>query len=301
MGEATKEVKANVEWVSFDAVYDDLSHDATASASFDLEAWRTSRVTAFQRVEGILASQSRVCLFCGRVFVSSALRRQHQLDTAHWHGISPQCRPLTIILVDDNFVYRSMRHDFFKLAREQRTAYGQIFLDVPESVACARNRARLLELTQQGSRVAEAAVSEETIVKQASQLEPPCPEKHSWERNSLVVTDQVDTYHVISWLLACCADSSVVPSPLPDLEALKERKEAACEINLHSLTHQADLMTRRVIAERMQQSREAAEGQRLNTLRKKFLAELKTENSDLQRQVLQQSDLETLFKKFVFP
>jgi hypothetical protein len=130
--------------------------DAVAVPEFEPEVWRQSRQVASQHTEHLLTLYAgkdtqyatRLCLHCGRVFETSGERRSHQRQTGHSHTLpssSPSPSPpsvegagggnngvtgagdgvteggralrLTLLLVDDNFYYRSMRHVFYKLAR----------------------------------------------------------------------------------------------------------------------------------------------------------------------------------------
>ncbi|XP_040530864.1 L-seryl-tRNA(Sec) kinase isoform X1 [Gallus gallus] len=137
-------------------------------------------------------------------------------------GGGPGTRPLCLVL-DDNFYYRSMRHEVFQLARkfsteingrhyfwsEQRNSAaleigllpsaGSAFVHglVQTSVHCipadSLGFCQLflecpLELCLQRNRLRGSPVPEGTICRMAQRVEVPEPEKNPWEQNSLVLS-----------------------------------------------------------------------------------------------------------------
>eukprot|EP00126_Sphaerothecum_destruens_P005375 Sdes_comp18728_c0_seq1m9066 len=86
-----------------------------------------------------------------------------------------------ILLIDDNMFYKSMRHRYYKIARDFRLGFGQIFLDTDEID-------HLVFLNSQRSHFEDLFVTEATIRKMATIFEKPTISKyHSWEENSLLV------------------------------------------------------------------------------------------------------------------
>ena len=48
-----------------------------------------------------------------------------------------------IILLDDNFYYKSMRHVFYKVAQEERLYFGQLLMKTPVETCLERNKYRV--------------------------------------------------------------------------------------------------------------------------------------------------------------
>ncbi|XP_031554254.1 L-seryl-tRNA(Sec) kinase-like [Actinia tenebrosa] len=193
----------------------------------------------------------------------ACLSSQKWIHTAH------------ILLVDDNMYYRSMRHEYFLLARKYGLGYMQVFIECPVNTALDRN-------SQRGN-----PIDRNTIVTMATKLEPPSPDKYPWEEYSMVLDANDDgTNSYLTRLLSLMAEAALNPvQPLP--EENKEEKEEARAANLTSMMHQADQTLRKVITDKMakakgdgftkQEMRSLAE--ELNLRRKTFLDKLKTEES----------------------
>jgi predicted kinase len=104
--------------------------------------WRWSRKVAFERVNDLVASRPE----------GSAL----------------------LLLLDDNFYYRSMRHTYFQLARERRCGFVQVWCDVSVDAAQRCNAAR-----------AEAdRVGSEVITRMDRVTELPFTSVFAWDRES---------------------------------------------------------------------------------------------------------------------
>eukprot|EP00873_Tetraselmis_striata_P014112 jgi/Tetstr1/434376/TSEL_023477.t1 len=118
---ARESPKLRVVRLSFDEVEDELAaKEARESArgaeyEFDSERWREARAVAFQRLKAVLAEAM---------------------------GGSASRTPSTLVLVDDNLHYRSMRYQCFQVARDAGAAYLAVYLDCDVELAMERNAQR---------------------------------------------------------------------------------------------------------------------------------------------------------------
>ncbi|XP_040558861.1 L-seryl-tRNA(Sec) kinase isoform X3 [Gallus gallus] len=193
-------------------------------------------------------------------------------------GGGPGTRPLCLVL-DDNFYYRSMRHEVFQLARKYSLGFCQLFLECPLELCLQRNRLR-------GSPVPEG-----TICRMAQRVEVPEPEKNPWEQNSLVLSSSacapeeqcdsglMEAFHVqIINLLGAALEN-----PVKQNEENTEQKEADRAICAASTVHQADQTCRRIISQTMKEAKDKnvlpsemkSLAEELNKLKAEFLEDLR--------------------------
>jgi len=81
----------------------------------------------------------------------------------------------TFILIDDNNYYRSMRYQFFQIAKKFNTSFAQIYLKVDVETAILKDLGR------------DEPVGEEIIRKMALRFESPALSL-KWERRSLTIS-----------------------------------------------------------------------------------------------------------------
>ncbi|CAG5133203.1 unnamed protein product [Candidula unifasciata] len=143
-----------------------------------------------------------------------------------------------VLIVDDNMYFRSMRYEYYKLARKYGTGFCQIYLQCSCEKAAERNKNR------QGIN----QVSDEVILKMSEKLEPPDQEKHYWESNSITIRaeDSIDIDRILTMI------QSAILNPVHCLEKAdtEEIKKSRIECST-SLLHQADLILRKCVATKM--------------------------------------------------
>lgn len=84
---------------------------------------------------------------------------------------NPDC---IIVVIDDNMYYRSMRYEYFKLARTLKISFIQIYLAARLEDALKYNKLRSIEMQ----------VPEDVIESMFDKIEPP-QAKNTWESNSI--------------------------------------------------------------------------------------------------------------------
>ncbi|XP_006755056.1 PREDICTED: L-seryl-tRNA(Sec) kinase, partial [Myotis davidii] len=150
--------------------------------------------------------------------------------------------PLLLIL-DDNFYYRSMRYEVYRLARKYSLGFCQLFLDCPLETCVQRNGQR------------PGALPAETIRLMGAKMEEPNPEKNAWEHSSLTLRSP-----------ACSAAASpeltglllaALENPVNCVEDNAEQKETDRIICSTNTLHQADQTLRRIVSETMKEAKDA--------------------------------------------
>ncbi|XP_062070875.1 L-seryl-tRNA(Sec) kinase [Lepus europaeus] len=189
-------------------------------------------------------------------------------------------RPLTesavagplLLLLDDNFYYRSMRYEVYQLARKHALGFCQLFLDCPLETCLRRNGRR------------PQALPSETIRLMETRLERPDPGNHAWERRSLTVEGP-----------ACSAEASLevtdllltaLENPVKYVEENMEQKEADRIICSANVLHRADQTLRRIVSLTMKEAKDEQVlpssmkllAEELNKLKAEFLEDLRQGN-----------------------
>ncbi|RUS72152.1 hypothetical protein EGW08_020094 [Elysia chlorotica] len=141
------------------------------------------------------------------------------------------------IIIDDNMYFRSMRYDYFKLARKYGTGFCQVYFNSSLSEVISRNM----------ERGEEHRVPEVVIVKMSEKLEPPNSANHAWERLSIVVNMETrsDINHQSTiQLLKSSLSNPVQAQSYPDEEEVNKNRVQ----NSANLLHQGDLILRKCVA-----------------------------------------------------
>ncbi|NWR76389.1 PSTK kinase, partial [Centropus unirufus] len=234
--------------------------------------WKQSRQELLQCLELVLRA------LLGRVPLPGPGPRplwQRVLAACREQGLlapGPAARPLCLIL-DDNFYYRSMRLEVYRLARRYSLGYCQIFLECPLECCLQRNRLRT------------HPVPDETIRAMAGRMEVPDGERHAWERNSLILNSSStapEHDERILALLALALETPVQPAEEAEQENTeqKEADRAACAA---SAVHRADQACRRIISRAMRDAKDhnvppgamRSLAEELNRLKAEFLEGLR--------------------------
>lgn len=136
-----------------------------------------------------------------------------------------------VILLDDNFYYRSMRYEYFQLARKHNIGFCQCYLQCTTEIAIHQNLSRDIQ-------VPTAAI--ETMAKN---LQPPQPQELTWEFNTVVISlKSPDRTDAIWDIIEKSLELPVQPLVNRDLEIAEARLR--CSL---SVAHQADLILRSLV------------------------------------------------------
>ncbi|XP_067858917.1 L-seryl-tRNA(Sec) kinase, partial [Heptranchias perlo] len=191
-----------------------------------------------------------------------SLKQQHIISGETQHiGVQqyPVCishsGPLVIIL-DDNFYYQSMRYEIYQMARRNSLGFFQLFLECPRELCLQRNHER------------GCPVNDETIVLMSAKIQPPDPERNSWEKNSMILKSADNVLEEELQNVFALLDVSL-ENPEKSLEENIEQKETDRAICAASVLHQADQAFRRLVS----QSMKTAKDKKLSRCNMKSLSE----------------------------
>jgi L-seryl-tRNA(Sec) kinase len=144
--------------------------------------------------------------------------------------IKEECESSRLIILDDNMYYRSMRYEYYQLARGHKCSYCQVLVEASMENVTRRNASRL------------DPVPGDVIQRMSDKLERPEPEKYSWEKYSLVLS--TDSPYPLSDLEALVAKALAEPAK-PIVEELKPQEEPP------SMLHLVDLALRKAVGDQL--------------------------------------------------
>lgn len=205
--------------------------------------WRLCRQSLLQCIEGFLrnprvASEPpdprRVNADAWRRCVRDALLQEDLLSRS----------PPTLLLLDDNFYYPSMRYEVYQLARKYSLGFCQVFVDCSVESCTSRNQERADPLPT------------DLILEMSKRLEPPNPQKNPWERNSITLnnSEHVSEMDIERWMELI---THAFHNPLaPVVGENTEQKEADRLRCAASMVHQADQACRRLVSAAMKSARD---------------------------------------------
>ncbi|XP_042364250.1 L-seryl-tRNA(Sec) kinase isoform X2 [Plectropomus leopardus] len=183
-----------------------------------------------------------------------------------------------LFLLDDNFYYPSMRYEVYQLARKYSLGFCQMYLQCDLESCISRNQSR------------SAPIPTEVILDMVTRLEPPNPQKNSWEANSISLntTDDLskcDIQRVMELI------SSALNNPLSPAEDNTEQKADRLRCAT-SVVHQTDQACRRHISEAMKTAREnQLTPELMRTLAAQLNESKATFLQNLRKQLLQEASL----------
>ncbi|XP_045123909.1 L-seryl-tRNA(Sec) kinase-like [Portunus trituberculatus] len=135
-----------------------------------------------------------------------------------------------VILLDDNFYYRSMRYEYFQLARRHSAAFCQLYLHCSMEEAVLHNDMR------------EERVPTGVLTAMAERMQAPQAHMHVWEANTCVLNTGVGQLSE-AW-------NAVIQSFQMGLLPLQDREKEVAEARQRcseSVVHQADLCLRAIV------------------------------------------------------
>lgn len=226
--------------------------------------------------------------FLGKPEVQPELPYSCQINRAAWercirallqpeavdHSQADQA-PL-VFLLDDNFYYPSMRYEVYQLARKYSLGFCQVYLQCDLESCISRNQSR------------PEPIPTEVILEMVKRLEPPNPQKNSWETNSISLNTTrnlsgCDVQKVMELI------SSALSNPLSPIEDNAEQMEADRLKCATSVVHQADQACRRLISEAMKTARDQVPPEHMRCLATELNRSKATFLQTLRRQLLQEA------------
>uniref|UniRef100_A0A0H2UI54 Uncharacterized protein n=1 Tax=Rhodnius prolixus TaxID=13249 RepID=A0A0H2UI54_RHOPR len=132
----------------------------------------------------------------------------------------------TLIILDDNMFYRSMRYEYYQLSREYSLGFCEIYLSTPLEICLKLNRQRI------------NPVADSTILKMNALLEVP-NSANSWETNVLILSNQ--TLSQNEWLSIEKVLDNCCLNPVKNFQKTKQ------EVIPQNTLHLADIALRKVV------------------------------------------------------
>ncbi|CAL4137215.1 unnamed protein product [Meganyctiphanes norvegica] len=184
----------------------------------DDDTWKNARLNLLQSIdEMVKALKSKV--------VNEATKKFINIDKV-------DNDQLFIVLLDDNFYYKSMRYEYYQLARRQTLGYCQVYIDCSVINAAQNNAKR------------ESQIPESVIQVMAERMETPQAQSSLWERYSITLVANNPNFDIkgLYNLVTNCLKNPV--SPLEDREEDIALARLQCS---QSLAHQADIVLRSLV------------------------------------------------------
>ena len=187
---------------------------------------------------------------------------------------SPDCHIRNVvILMDDNFYYRSMRHQYYLLAFKHKVSFCQVFFECPLQKAIQYNSQR------------SQKIPSSVILKMHDRLQPPSSDI-SWEKLTLIFTASTRVFPIEEFQ-KLVLESLKFPADTVERElersAKSEMKVLGRVSCSKSVLHQSDLILRDLVREYMQNTTEEKEkvARCANAARQRVLAQIKGEEGPL--------------------
>ncbi|KAK6174766.1 hypothetical protein SNE40_017982 [Patella caerulea] len=146
-----------------------------------------------------------------------------------------------VIMIDDNMYYRSMRYDYYQLARNYSLSFCQIYVECPLEIALERNSKRK-----------NGIVNPLVITKMSEKFQIP-DITNSWEKYSLKYSadSQELSRNKFMDFIQLVKSNPVVPQEETDPEIIAESQR----LTSANMIHQADLIIRQLISHQMVQAK----------------------------------------------
>ncbi|TRY73492.1 hypothetical protein TCAL_13419 [Tigriopus californicus] len=222
--------------------YDDLiplAEQAQLSQNSDDKAWKEARKLILNGVHALInPAQSGLSLAEVQEFKTKLGIPEDE----------PESSKDTLVIVDDNNYYASMRYEYYQLARSNQTGFCQLHIDVGLTEAQNRNEER------------DQKIPNEVIQVMDKRFEAPNPLKNSWEQFSfstqVIQNDSSNLIEMVETIVSLALNNPVKPIPEVDDEA-RDRSRAKCTA---SIVHQADKVLRKHIGRKMKDVKSEREG-----------------------------------------
>ncbi|KAL3863645.1 hypothetical protein ACJMK2_005393 [Sinanodonta woodiana] len=176
--------------------------------------------------------------------ILNTIRKPVHVNEEIWHGfmasivsclVDDWTKPV-LIVIDDNMYYRSMRYQYYQIARKYNSAFCQIYHSCDVDIACVRNSKR------------ETKVPVNVIITMATKIEPPDTLNNRWEKFSITVkAEQHIDVSRIQDLVHKARLEPVQSLPPVDVEQQNHSRRLCSE----SIVHQSDQVLRKLVAKHM--------------------------------------------------
>ncbi|KAJ1527926.1 hypothetical protein ONE63_007860 [Megalurothrips usitatus] len=268
--EASEEsLSLNVIHICYDSLITaDLAH--RCSTDPDCGNWRDARQEVFTMVEKMtkMLKEIHTDQETHKIILKCGVENKYIKKDYEWEIV---IKKRTVIVIDDNMYYSSMRYSYFQLARRHNVGFCQLYLECTVPSA----------LTYNNKRSSGERVPDDVVRKMADRMEP--PENKPWEQYSVSIAahEPYSTDETVKKIGRIVSKALLDPvQPVEDWSELGEVSRQAC---MASVLHQCDLGLRHLINERMKLLQKTtdpddlrAQFKILNTSRLELLEAMKT-------------------------
>lgn len=209
-----------------------------------------------------------------------SIRRQNNICSTHELGISSEH---FVVIIDDNFYYKSMRYEFFQTSKLFGLGFAIIMINCSLDSTLIRNRLR----------TEDKCIPEDVIIKMSERFE--CPKPEGFEFRTFFVCTESFNFNITEELTQFITDA--INNPIVDSTILSpEEQEFRQRLDIKSkenLIHKIDCILRQLINELIIESIDKKViGKSLNESKKCLLTELK-KSMDLLPQNIIKNIMET--------
>ena len=219
--------------------YDELIPADICTHHDNISQWKEARRDVANHVQNLILCLTGLKEFnvasCGEVSVREEMIK----------AVTNMKQTRVYIILDDNMYYRSMRYEYYQLARLYKLSFCQLF------VQCSVTDA----LNHNSSRDWSEAVPEIVITRMAERLQPPDRQNNPWERYSLTLPSEMWTATKITEICDFLNYVAEHPFMMPEDDSdVCQESRIICSTNV---IHQMDITLRKLIGYRMRQGKES--------------------------------------------
>ncbi len=230
-------------YISFDEVYNLNDQDV-----FNANIWRASRQKVVEKVKYLI-----------HLFKSSSSNNNSNnnnsndepsidmpddvesfvLPSISFSSFAPSVKH--IILLDDNFYYKSMRHIFYKMAQEEQFYFGQLFLKTSLETCLIRNQ----------KRIGHGNVPEHVIKRMNEIFEWPQNDNYYYEIDTTLkqIDDNIFVTETFETLLNLIIKAGIVPRKIELTAEEIARRESDRLLTLKNQIHLMDNLCKKLIGQ----------------------------------------------------
>ncbi|KAG8199546.1 hypothetical protein JTE90_009387 [Oedothorax gibbosus] len=216
-----------------------ITFDDLCTIPEQAELMKTHKGLRNFRVDLLLAAEHFVSSTCGsECKLGGPLSERSQKLLQKMEMLNNSCSAVSkaIFFIEDNFYYRSMRYDWFQIARRANIGFCEVFLQCSLTIAIERNSLR------------GYSIPEQKIKLMMSCMEFPNPEKYKWEKYS-VIFDSTKQLQLspLNEIVDIIKKASNNPAEL----LISEEKIKAQNLCSKNAIHQADKILRKLISSKV--------------------------------------------------
>ncbi|KAF8767376.1 L-seryl-tRNA(Sec) kinase like protein [Argiope bruennichi] len=231
--ENDERINESEEIKAYKIMFDELcSIKEQAELMKSLKGWKNFRVDL------LMASEYFISSVCGLECQATGplSERSQNLYNQIQKLNNPSSTARAIFFVEDNFYYRSMRYEWFQIARRNNIGFCEVFVQCPLNMAIYRNSTRGYNIPEQ------------KIKMMLTCMEYPNPVKYKWEKYSLVFDSSTDlNCSALTPIIKLIEEAANNPAEL----MINEEKIEAQKVCSKNAVHQADNILRKLISKKI--------------------------------------------------